>query len=222
MCMLVGGRVTLLTSVYFRCSNGGPLTDAAGPLMNLVVGMACWVLLQGGRPYSQSWHLFLTFAMAFTLFWGTGYFVFSGVTDTGDWSFVLRGLPLEPHWLWRTLISVLGAYLYCESVKRVAIYVPPGTPLVLPYLVGGAVSVSAVLFFAGSTLPALRAAMQESLGAAVGFLFLAYKDTRRGDLASAAARVAFSPRWLIISAIVMVAFFATLGRGFGGIAHAHA
>src|SRR5258708_35955427 len=30
MCLAVGGRIALLTSVYFHCANGGPITHAAG------------------------------------------------------------------------------------------------------------------------------------------------------------------------------------------------
>ena len=49
MCLAVGGRIRLLTSVYFSGTNGGALTDAAGPLMNLVAGAVCWALARGRR-----------------------------------------------------------------------------------------------------------------------------------------------------------------------------
>src|ERR1039458_624934 len=148
MCLAVGGRVTLLTSVYFHCTNGGPLTDAAGPLMNLIVGAACWSLARS-RPLASQSRLFFALAMAFNLFWGAGYFIFSAVTNTGDWAFVLRGLSLEPRWVWRLLMGALGVVIYVCTVRAIAANVSPSTPLVWPYLVAGVVSCAAALFYAG-------------------------------------------------------------------------
>jgi hypothetical protein len=43
-CILDGGRITLLTSIYFRCTGSTALTPAAGPLGNLLAGMAAFAL----------------------------------------------------------------------------------------------------------------------------------------------------------------------------------
>ncbi len=215
MCVAVGGQVTLLTSVYFHCTRGGPLTDAAGPLMNLAVAAGFWSILRLRRSLPANWRLFLVFAMAFNLFWGAGYFVFSAVTNTGDWAFVLRGLALEPSWLWRCLMGALGVYLYERSVAITASHLPPRTPLVVPYLVAGAVSCLAALFFTGPTLPALRESAQESLGAAVGLLLLAFRNSRREESQSSILWVGPSKGWLLAAALGLLAFVATLGRGFG-------
>ena len=215
MCVAVGGHVTLLTSVYFRCSTGGPLTDAAGPIMNLAVGAVFGGVLRTRRSLSPSWRLLLVFAMAFNLFWGAGYFVFSAVTNTGDWAFVLRELALQPSWLWRCLTGALGVYLYYRSVALVALHLPSGTPLVAPYLVAGTVSCFAALFFAGPTLPAIREAAQESFGAAVGLLLLAYRNSSRVDSQPSVVFVNRSGGWVFTSALVTLAFVATLGRGYG-------
>jgi hypothetical protein len=141
MCIIVGGHITLLTSVYSHCSNGGWLTSAAGPLMSLAVGGLFWAILWSALPaLSIHWRLFMVFAMAFNLFWGAGYFVKSAVTNDGDWAFVLRDLALQPNWLWRCLMGALGVYLYYRSIQLIAFYLPSGTPLVVPYLVAGAVA----------------------------------------------------------------------------------
>lgn len=221
MCLAVGGRVALLTSVYFQCTTGGPFTDAAGPLMNLVVGAACWSLARSRPPASLS-RLFFVLAMAFNLFWGAGYFIFSAVTKTGDWAFVLWDLSLEPRWLWRLLMGALGVGIYVRSARAVATHVPPGTPLVWPYLVAGVVSCVAALFYAGPTLPAVREAAQESLGAAVGLLFLAYRSSKKAHISPPPnlVLVAHSNGWLLVSALVTVLFFLVLGRGCGAAGHA--
>lgn len=218
MCLAVGGRVTLLTSVYFRCTNGGPLTDAAGPLMNLIVGAACWLFARR-RPSASSSRLFFVFAMAFNLFWGAGYFIFSAITNTGDWAFVLRDLSLEPRWLWRLVMGALGVFIYIRTVQAVATHVPPGTPLVWPYLVAGVVSCVAALFYAGPVLPAVREAARESFEANVGLLFLAYRNSKQGHASPLPILVAHSTGWLLFSALVTIVFFLLLGRGIGVAGH---
>jgi hypothetical protein len=71
ICLGVGGHVALLTSIYF----GSPSTDVA----------QC--------------AFFCGLAMAFNLFWGAGYLIYSAVTNSGDYAFVLRDLALEPNWV---------------------------------------------------------------------------------------------------------------------------
>ncbi len=213
MCIAIGAHVTMLTSVYFHCSNGGPLTDAAGPGMNLIVGAVCWYALKSWSMPSPQWRLFLVFTMAFNLFWGAGYFVFSAITDTGDWAFVLRDLALTPRPLWLFLMSALGVYLYYRSTQLVASQLPPGIPLLTAYLAAGAVSCIAALFFSGPVLPALGEAALESFGAAVGLLWLARRTSRQVVPAAAETIVARGTGWIFAAALAMPVFVATLGRG---------
>jgi hypothetical protein len=219
MCIALSGHVTLLSSVYFQCSKASPLIDAAGPLMNLVLGAMCWIVLRHWPSLSAHWRLFLVFAMAFNLFWGSGYFIFSAVTNTGDWAFVLRDLGFEPNWLWRCLMGALGVVTYSRSIRLAAFYLPPGTPLLVPYLVAGIVSCLAALCFDGPTLPALREAAQESFGASVGLLLLAYRNSTRAESTSSIVFVHHSSGWLITSVLVTLAFVATLGRGLINAGH---
>jgi hypothetical protein len=214
MCLAVGGRVTLLTSVYFHCANGGPLTDAAGPLMNLIVGAACWLFVRR-RALPLESRLFFVLAMAFNLFWGAGYFIFSAVANTGDWAFVLAGLSLEPRWLWRLLLGALGVLLYAQAMRAVAAHLPPGTPLAVPYVVAGVVSCCAALYFAGPTLPAVQEAAQESFLANIGLLGIARRNSKQVPISAPPILVAHSTRWLVFAGLVVVAFVALLGRGFG-------
>jgi hypothetical protein len=157
--------------------------------------------------------------MAFNLFWGGGYFIFSAVTNTGDWAFVLRDLSLEPRWLWRLLMGALGVGIYVWSVRAVARHLPLGTPLVWPYLVAGMVSCVAALFFTGPVLPAVREAARESLEANVGLLFVAYRNSKQAHASPSPGLVAHSNGWLIFSALVTMLFFLVLGRGCGVARH---
>jgi hypothetical protein len=216
-CLAVGGRVILLTSVYFTGANGGPLTDAAGPVMNLVVGAACWRAACSSRPDSLP-RFFFVMTMAFNLFWGGGYFIFSALTNTGDWAFVMRDLSLEPRLLWRLLIGALGIAIYSRSLRAVA-RLAPGMPLVRPYLVAGAVACASVLGYGGPVLPALREAAQESLGANVGLLYLACRrpvEAAPGPFLISAGQ---GRHWILFSTLLTVLFFLTLGRGYEATGH---
>jgi len=153
--------------------------------------------------------------MAFNLFWGAGYFIFSAITNTGDWAFVLRDLSLEPRWLWRLLMGALGVFLYVLSTRAIAIHLPPGTPLAWPYLVAGVVSCVAALFYAGPTLPAVHEAARESFVSAGGLLFLAYRNSRQVRASLPPILVAHSKGWLLFSALITILFFLLLGRGYG-------
>jgi hypothetical protein len=214
MCAALGGHITLLTSVYFRCSEGGPLIAAAGPMMNLAAGVVCWAILRFSRRLTLLWRLFLVFTMAFNLFWGAGYFIFSGATDAGDWAWVLRDLALRPAGLWRGGMGALGIFLYYRAVALVAVALPRGTPLLWPYPMAGAVSCLAALFFSGAVIPAVFEAAKENFGTGIGLLFIAISRSRRDESPSAVMFVPGSRTWVLAAALVTVAFFATLGHGF--------
>jgi hypothetical protein len=215
ICMIVGGHITLLTSVYFRSLGGGVLTDAAGPLMNLIVGAGFWFLLRRWTPPSILWRLFLVLAMAFNLFWGAGCFILSAVTNTGDWAFVLRQLGLEPVWVWRVVIGVLGVFIYRWSLRLLASQLPIGTPLFVPYLVTGIFSCFAALFFFGPVAPALREAALEGFGVGIGLLLLALNRPEQKTNPPPDLVVPAGNAWLFAAAVLAVIFIATLGRGFG-------
>lgn len=213
MCIATGARVTRLTSVYFHCSNGRALTDAAGPVMNLIVGTGCWIYLKTGSMLSSYWRVFLVLAMALNLLWGSGYFVYSAVTDTGDLAFALRDLALHPKTLWLFLLGALGVCLYAGSVRLVARELPAGVPLLTAYLAAGGVSCIAALFFSGAVLPALREAALESFGASFGLLLLARRRYAE-DVAMAADAIAIrSIGWIVAAVATTPVFFLTLGRG---------
>ncbi|MGI9087429.1 MAG: hypothetical protein ACR2HH_06780 [Chthoniobacterales bacterium] len=213
MCVALGGRVTLLTSVYFRCSPGWPLVDAAGPLMNLAVGAICWGILRAARSLPLTWKLFFAFAVAFNLFWGSGYFIFSGLFDAGDWAYVLRDLALRPAGFWRAVMVLAGIVLYVRSVTLTARYLPRGVSLVGCYVAVGAVSCLAALFYSGAVLPALTESVKESFGAGVGLLWIASWRSRRSEPSASSILPPQSRAWLIAGVLGTLVFIATLGRG---------
>ena len=213
MCVALGGYITLLTSVYFRCSHPHWLVDAAGPGMNLVVGIACWAVLATRELRSAQWRLFVVLAMAFNLFWGTGYFVYSAVTGEGDWSFLLQDSMLQPAWASRLAMAALGACLYYGSMRLVGARLPPGTSTAMVWLAGGLTSCLAVLFFRGAVPPALSQAAWESSGAAAGLLLLGRRASTSPAITASGTFDGRGYAWPLAAVVALVAFVASLGRG---------
>jgi hypothetical protein len=44
--------------------------------------------------------------MMMNWFYGAGYFIFSGLSNVGDWAVVINGW--DPNWLWRGLMPIVG------------------------------------------------------------------------------------------------------------------
>ncbi len=216
MCLLVGARVTLLTSVYFSCSAGGAYADAAGPLMNLALGFALCLVLRWRSFQSIHARLLVVFAMAFNLFWGAGYFLFSAVVNSGDWAFALQQVAPDRQWIARVAMGAFGIYLYARSTRLVAVQLPSRTPLLEPYLAAGIVACMSVLFFHGPVVPALREAVDESFLAAVGLPPIAWRRRARGEEPADIVTIDGSGGWIAVAVLACAAFFATMGRGIAG------
>ena len=65
--------------------------SANGTVVNLIFAVVFWLLLLRPQRYAPATRYFLVIAMAGNLFTGTGYFLFSGVFNFGDWAAVIRG-----------------------------------------------------------------------------------------------------------------------------------
>jgi hypothetical protein len=210
-CVATGGAVKVLTSVYFECSAGLPIIDASGPSMNLAIALGAFIVLGQGAK-SASARTFLALLVAFSGFWGAGYFLFSGVTNTGDWAFVLQDLSLEPRWLWRIVIVILGTWLYGLTLRLVAPVLPRGPALLAAYLSAGVVACASTLFYSGATGPAMLEAAQESLVASLGLLYLAFARPRSPS--SLVPVLARNKRLQSLGLVVVGVFWLTQGRGY--------
>jgi hypothetical protein len=228
-CIAVGGRVTLLTSVYFRCIGGGPVTDAAGPLGNLALAAMCWMLLQGKWPATL--RLLLVMLLAFNGFWASGYLVYSGILDTGDWAFAARDSLPAGTWQWRPVAVLCGALLYIATLRSVVhamrAVAPEGTDpsrrmqrlLRLPYLAAALSACIAAALFKGSPLApggiinAVREAALEIGIASIGLWFAAGRYAALPPPDTMLAPIAYNWRWITSGFIVFVVFAATMGRG---------
>ncbi len=182
VCLALGGRVTLVSSVYFRSQPHSHWVDVAGPLASLLVGLGLWYYLRcprGGRRGLMAW-----FTMAFCLCWFSGYFLLEALTNLGDLALPLPTRAAEVGWRW--LAGILGVLAYHFLVRRAALgtwrntllltyrnELPGGALLAMPYLAASWAALTAAAWYAPAPGQAMWEASGEVLGAASPLFFLA-------------------------------------------------
>jgi len=161
--------------------------------------------------------------MAGNLFSGTGYFFFSGVTNFGDWAAVIHGL--EPHWVWRLGLIVLGAASYYASMLLVAGKLSPfhrsGESsrrlrglCWTPYFAEGVLAGLGGLLNPAGLFYVIASALPSTLGANAGLLSLPAMMWRRGvSEEEQVAPIQRSSAWIASAAIASLLFIFVLGRG---------
>jgi len=209
MCLAEHGDITMLTSVYFHCKNGGILTDLAGPMANLVMGLICLSALRMTSVPANT-RLFLIFAATFHFLWLAGCLLVSAIANQSDFAYPLQALPIVPIWLGRLGLGILGVVIYIFTIRRLGQSALPGPLLRSAYFATGLLSCGAALFFAGNVPHAVRDAALESFVMSAGLLVLGrqkHQDPAPANFGQV------SPGWELASAIGIIGFVATLGKG---------
>src|SRR5579859_324445 len=122
--LLMGCTPRLLTSMQFQgdeqllSSFAVRVISAGGSVANAAAGMLAIMLLRRNREGPRTGWFFLWLFATVNLLQATGYPLYSGVSNIGDWAVVVR--LLRPVWLWRVLLTVVGACAYW-AVTRWAI-----------------------------------------------------------------------------------------------------
>jgi hypothetical protein len=191
--------------------------SANGTLVNLLSAGIFWLLLRWPRSYSPAMRYFLVLTMAVNLFTGTGYFFFSGVTNFGDWAEVIRGL--EPHWMWRTGLVVIGIASYYASMLLVAQEMRPfmGRLRALvwtPYIAEGILAALGGLLNPAGLFYVIASALPSTLGANAGLPAL--MGVMHGWKFPGEDRVSPIIRsipWITVGLLASLLFVFVLGKG---------
>jgi hypothetical protein len=215
---LSGAHRITMSTVALQSDIDTGWISANGTLVNLVFAAILWLLLLRPQRYRPATRYFLVLAMAGNLFTGTGYFFFSGVANFGDWAAVIRGL--QPHWIWRLGLVVLGVASYYASMLLVAAKLKPfllGRLRVLcwtPYFTDGILAALGGLLNPAGWFYIFASALPSTLGANAGLLSL--PSMMRSWTRSQEPQVGpihRSPAWIATAAIVSLLFIFVLGRG---------
>jgi len=220
---LSGAHQLTLSTVALSSDIDTRWISANGTVANLLFGVVFWLLLVKPERYKPGTRYFLVLAMAGNLFTGTGYFLFSGVTNFGDWAQVIQGL--EPHWLWQLGLVLVGVPSYAASVVVVARalqpFDQPGQPprriRILswtPYIAEGALAGLAGLRNPLGWFFVISSALASTLGANAGLWSLPMIIRRRLlPTGEQVGTIPFSLGSITVGAVAGLLFIAVLGRG---------
>jgi len=217
-----GAHIMTMSTVVLQSDVGTRWVSANGTLVNLVFGALFWLLLLRPERYRPATRYFLVLALAGNLFTGTGYFLFSGILNFGDWAAVIRGL--QPPWMWRMGLVVLGAASYYASMMLVATSLKPFQTTdnrsrlrVLcwtPYFTDGILAGLGGLLNPLGLFYVIASALPSTLGANASLLGLpAIIRGRGGSSEGQVAPLERSVVWIATAAVASLLFIFVLGRG---------
>jgi hypothetical protein len=221
--LMTGAQSGVLSTVAWSSAADSRLVAAGGPLVNLVLGIILWIALRAAKSATIQLRYFLLTGLAFNLFGATGYFFFSGVTNFGDWAAVIA--PMHPHWLWRTLLVVVGIVTYYAAVLIVGIALVKyiGVPLSDPRRIRKLLYIpyfsAALILTAGGLLNPLgmqlvfESALPGAAGADAGLLWLQYYIPKKTEPSRAPEAITRSYVWISLAAAMSLFFIIVLGRG---------
>ncbi|HEY3812792.1 MAG TPA: hypothetical protein VGL66_06165 [Caulobacteraceae bacterium] len=211
-CLLHGGRITQLTSVYFQCKPAMDGVAAAGPIGNLTAALIAWLIRRMVPAAHARLRLLLVFVTAFSLFWEAGYVIHAMIHDEGDWVFAARELFGRPEQPWRIGGIVLGIILYAVGIlamrRAMRPYERVGALLRWGWLAGSTGAVIASLAYTKDHAAIGQAALE--VGAASWPMILLSFRIPTDQSAPAITR---SWAWIGAAVILYAVFVATLGRG---------
>jgi hypothetical protein len=213
---LRGDVVTELTSNHLSSLRPDRCVDAAGTIVNLMVGSgALFASHIAGKRANLRYFLWILAAL--NLLPGAGYFLFSGIFGFGDWFQVILGLPHQA--ILRVGMTIFGAALYVLVARQLAVSVHPFVSYRsaynsvgrLPYLAAGLFSCAAGLFDPLGIHLLFVSTMPAAFGGSSGLLWvdgLMPRSVPEQNLVVQQNRL-----WWIAALVIGSGYVAILGRG---------
>jgi hypothetical protein len=223
LALISGTQSGVLSTVAWSSPLDSKLVAAGGTLANLAAGIVFWIALSSAKRASVHLRFFLLTSAAFNLFAGTGYFFFSGVTNSGDWAVVIA--DLNPHWLWRTLLVVVGMVAYYVAVFIIGtglvryVSVPRTEQMrlrrltLIPYFSAALLLATGGLLNPTGIQLVWQSALPGAAGAHSGLLWLRYYIPRETVPEGGSEGMGRNYVWIIVAAILSLIFIFGLGRG---------
>ncbi|MGC2744830.1 MAG: hypothetical protein WA672_16765 [Candidatus Angelobacter sp.] len=221
--LLLGIKITSISSVGLQSYESSRLLSAAGSVANVLAGIISFLLLRRRQRLDSTAYFLWLFGFV-NVMSGTCYLLASALLNNGDWSIVIGGL--NPARLWRAGMGAVGAGLYFLFVRWAGILmtrlVAGGAPssqelsrLTLPaYLAGGVLLTLAAVFNPFSRSLILLSGVGASLGLTWGLLFIPQLVTTGIQQEKAVFHtLSFSWTWALLAAIVAIFFILVCGPG---------
>jgi hypothetical protein len=214
-CLATGGEVTLLTAIWFRCSPGSTLVNAAGPFGGLLVSLA-GLALAGLSPRSATRLRLLGLLLgSFAGFWFCAQLTNQVLLGRDDWSYA-AGWPIKR----RILVAaagVAGYGLLIRLIWRLASLIAGGRADQRRFLVPHAAGALAQILCA-ALRPNDGSAAEMALAVGVAPLGYVWAVTRPLRFSTGTEPLARSWTWVVIGLAALTIYAAVLGRGVGSLA----
>ncbi len=219
-CLMLDGRIRLLSSIFVNCSLTGATIDLAGPFANLAVGFVA-VLVTRVTTRTSATRLFFVLAAAFNLFWFGLQLAFSAATRTDDWAWAIRYFHVtEPV---RYSLIAVGVLVYVFSIRIISVAMAPfahprgraTTIVVAAWLAAGAIACATAAFDRNPASAILRHAAPQSLLLTLGLFFVPGRATGLSPSEGGDVAIAASIPWIVAAIIVGAVSMVYLGPGIG-------
>lgn len=209
-CLLLGNKITLLTSVYFKSTPGNIFVDIGGPIANLIFTVLTSLILSKARKLFAI--LLLIHILIYNLFWFVGTILHSSVSKNGDWTFATQELNIGKYQNY--ILAITGILLYVFAYqfisRRLRKIVKENNltkqDFILPFLFASISAFVAGLFFTSDSLHSgLEGLLEMAASIPILFLRLPYADTNKG----------YRPDYKLVFAVgvLYLLFCLTLGQG---------
>jgi hypothetical protein len=219
---LRGVQVLSISSVALQTVESSRVVAAAGTMADVAAGVIAFALLARTTRFDAGHYCLWLFG--FVSFMNSGYLVYSGVLDSGDWAVVAAGL--NPPWAWRLALTIAGAILYRAAIRLAA-------RLATRWVSTGEVSIDDLRrltvwsYIAGGVLLVLASALNpiglrlvaiSGVGASFGLtwgllLIPGIVASQPGERPPATRALTLRPVWAAVALLVAVAFVFVLGPG---------
>lgn len=230
-CLLAGGKPAELNAIYFQCDKVGLGPDASrwisagGTLVNLALAALLAAALPAARRLPPHARYFLWLLMTLSLLQATGYWLFSGIGNIGDWAAVVEGW--EPAWGMRAALALAGTAGYVLSIRFALRTLAPQLGrdegrvrtarllTLMPYLAGGLLYIAAGLLNPRSLSLVLISAAAASFGGASALSWMASLLSNRKRFPEPEAPPLVLERslpWLAVGVVSTLVFIVVLGR----------
>jgi len=221
--LLLGIKITSISSVGLQSLERSRLLSAAGSIANVLAGVISFVWLQRRKKFGRAGYLLWLLGFV-NVMDGTCYLLASALLNNGDWSVVIA--DLNPAWAWRAAMGLVGLGLYFVFVRWAGALMTRFVELgeigrndlpwltVPAYLAGGALMTLAAVFNPFSPSLILLSGVGASLGLTWGLLLTPGIVAQRTSNTRVDAQVLSSNwQWIALAAVVAILFVAVFGPG---------
>jgi hypothetical protein len=212
-CLIIGNKIELLTSVYFKSSPGNILVDIGGPTANLIFGGLTFYIL----TKTSFAKLFLFQVTAYNLFWFSGTILHSAISKTGDWTFAVKEILSEPYRKILLIFAGIVSYVIILQVLNFLLNIKnkeqqiehlTKKDIFYSFIFASIAAFVAGLFFQSDSLHSALEGLLE-MTASLPILFLKFGDS------SFNKKYRFRPNYYLELTVLIIylAFCLTLGKG---------